>query len=51
MKKYKIKNRKKVRDAISAWLNNAKSDTDTFGWYTGIPNDDEFYPEQDEDDL
>ena len=51
MKKNKIKNRKKVRDAISAWLNNAKSDTDALGWYTGLSNDEEFYPEQDEDDL
>ena len=51
MKKNKIKNRKKVRDVISAWLNNAKSDTNTSGWYTGIPDSDDFLPEQDEDDL
>lgn len=51
MKKYKIKNRRKVREAISAWLNNAESDMDALGWYTGIANDEDFLPEQDEDDL
>ena len=51
MKKYKIINRKKVRDAVSAWQDCAKSDTDASGWYTGLPNDGDIVPEQDSDDL
>lgn len=51
MKKRKIRNSKKVNDAVEAWRKGAKSNTDTLGSYTGIPVENGIMPEQDADDL
>lgn len=51
MKNRKIKNSKKVNDAIEAWQKESDSNTNALGSYTGTPSEFGIMPEQDADDL
>ncbi|MDD6021045.1 MAG: hypothetical protein ACI4GA_05095 [Acutalibacteraceae bacterium] len=51
MKRRKVKNFKKVNEAISVWHDETQANTDALGSYTGTPSENDLIPEQDGDDI